>query len=88
MTNLYHEVVSGSGLLARKTSRHSLDGFEQNIGPLWTSKILKGKKITSTLNKEALTFCQSKCHIRLFSSCSTLGFLMCQAANVYGITTM
>ena len=66
-----------------------LDGFERNIGRLWTPKILKGKKITSVFNQEALTLCQSKCRIRLFSSCFTLGFLICQAAiNVYGITIM
>ena len=60
-----------------------LDGFERNIGRLWTPKILK------VFNQEALTFCQSKCRIRLFSGCFTLGFLICQAAiNVYGITIM
>ena len=40
---------------SQKGVRASLDSFGQNIGRHWTPKILKGKKITSVFNEEALT---------------------------------
>ena len=40
---------------SQKGVRASLDGFGPNIGRLRTPKILKGKKITSVFNEEALT---------------------------------
>ena len=43
------------GAFSHKGFRAFLDGFERNIGRLWTPKILKGKKITRVFNKEALT---------------------------------
>ena len=48
----------GGGLdqaFSQKGVRASLDGFGRNIGHLWKPKILKGKKITSVFNEEALT---------------------------------
>ena len=51
----------------QKGVRASLDNFERNIGCLWTPKIFKGKKITSSFNKEALTKCKSFSDLFLLS---------------------
>ena len=48
-------LMSCTQAFSQKGVRASLDCFGQNIGGLWTPKILKGKKITSVFNEEALT---------------------------------
>ena len=53
----YHRREGGDldQAFSQKGVRASLDGFGPNIGRLRTPKILKGKKITSVFNEEALT---------------------------------